>query len=170
MGNLCTSGGVGTSNSIMKKREKSGNPSELIEVPPAADNEYREVAWGIQNDGDMISPFWVNKPKVGENDVKIEMKYCGICHTDCHFALNELGGAIYPMVPGHELVGTVVEVGANVTKVKVGDNAGVGCMIDSCMECGTCDGGDEQYCENGGSVLTYNSKKNHKRIGGNPDT
>jgi uncharacterized zinc-type alcohol dehydrogenase-like protein len=128
------------------------------------------VAWGIENDGTGISPMWVNKPKCGENHVKIEMKFCGVCHTDCHFGLNELGGSIYPMVPGHELVGTVVEVGDKVTKVKLGDNAGVGVIIDSCLTCDSCLGGDEQYCEKGGYTHTYNSKKTYGHIGGNPDT
>lgn len=66
------------------------------------------------------------------------MKYCGICHSDCHIGLNDLSGCMYPIVPGHELAGTVVEVGSKVTKVKVGDNVGVGCISDSCLECGTC--------------------------------
>jgi uncharacterized zinc-type alcohol dehydrogenase-like protein len=74
------------------------------------------------------------------------------------------------MVPGHELIGTVVEVGSNVTKVKVGDNVGVGCIIDSCLECGACERGDEMYCEKGGHVHTYNSMKKYNHIGGNPDT
>lgn len=77
---------------------------------------------------------------------------------------------MYPMVPGHELVGTVVEVGSKVTKVKVGDNVGVGCIIDSCLDCDTCKNGDQQYCEKGGSTHTYNSLKKYGHIGGNPDT
>ena len=169
MGNMCKGpAAVSVADSISKK--KSNNPSEFIAIPPCGENEYREVAWGIENDGSGIAPIWVNKPKVGENDVKIEMKFCGVCHTDCHMGLNHLGGAIYPMVPGHELVGTVVEVGDKVTKVKVGDNAGVGCIIDSCLACEMCAAGDEQYCELGGHTHTYNSKKTYGHIGGNPDT
>jgi D-arabinose 1-dehydrogenase-like Zn-dependent alcohol dehydrogenase len=85
----------------------------------------------------------INRPKVGDNDVRFEMKYCGICHSDVHIARNELGGCMYPVVPGHELVGTVVEVGSKVTKVKVGDNVGVGCIVDSCLDCNMCSIGDE---------------------------
>jgi uncharacterized zinc-type alcohol dehydrogenase-like protein len=71
------------------------------------------------------------------------MKYSGICHSDCHIGKNDLGDAIFPMVPGHELIGTVTEVGAKVTKVKVGDNVGVGVIKDSCLDCGQCKIGDE---------------------------
>jgi len=71
------------------------------------------------------------------------MKYCGICHTDCHLGNNDMGFSMYPLVAGHELCGTVVEVGSKVTKVAVGDNVGVGCIVDSCLECGNCLLGDE---------------------------
>jgi len=106
---------------------------------------------------------------VGDFDVKFEMTYCGICHSDCHIGLNEMGNCIYPIVPGHELVGTVVEVGSKVTKVKVGDNVGVGCISDGCLNCTTCEKGDEQYCLGGKSVHTYNDKKRYTHLGGNPD-
>jgi uncharacterized zinc-type alcohol dehydrogenase-like protein len=139
-------------------------------IPPCADNEYREVAWGIEKWGEKFKPLWINRPKVGDNDVKFEMKYCGICHSDVHLGLNHLGGSMYPIVPGHELVGTVTEVGSKVTKVKVGDNVGVGCIKDSCLKCDTCKTGDEQYCEGGGNTHTYNSMKTYGHIGGNPDT
>lgn len=85
----------------------------------------------------------INRPKVGDYDVKFELMFCGICHSDCHMGLNHLGGAIYPIVPGHELAGTVVEIGSKVSKVKVGDNVGVGCIIDSCLDCELCKRGDE---------------------------
>jgi uncharacterized zinc-type alcohol dehydrogenase-like protein len=140
------------------------------DIPPCGDNEYREVAWGIPKFGEKFCPMWINRPVVGDYDVKFEMKYCGICHSDCHLGLNHLGGSMYPMVPGHELCGTVVEVGSKVTSVKVGDNVGVGCIIDSCLNCNSCHSGNEQYCENGGSTHTYNSEKTHGHIGGNPDT
>lgn len=77
---------------------------------------------------------------------------------------------MYPMVPGHELVGTVLEVGSKVTKVKVGDNVGVGCISDSCLDCKMCAIGDEQYCMGGGNVHTYNDEKRYGHIGGNPST
>lgn len=87
-------------------------------------------------------------------DVKFEMLYNGICHTDCHFGLNHLHRTVYPFVPGHELLGRVVEVGKNVTKFAIGDNVGVGTMVGACMNCKQCKEGDEQYCEPG-RVGTY---------------
>jgi len=88
-------------------------------------------------------PLKINRPNVGDYDVKFEMTYCGICHTDIHFGRNHLGGSVYPLVPGHELIGRVVEVGNKVVKVKVGDNVGVGCIVDSCLDCQVCKDGDE---------------------------
>jgi alcohol dehydrogenase (NADP+) len=120
-----------------------------MDIPACSDNEYREVAWGIEHFGEQFKPIWINRPKVGDFDVRFEMKFCGVCHSDCHIGHNDLGDAMFPMVPGHELIGTVTEVGAKVTKVKVGDNVGVGCIKDSCLGCPTCERGDEQYCEKG---------------------
>jgi D-arabinose 1-dehydrogenase-like Zn-dependent alcohol dehydrogenase len=80
-------------------------------ILPKAENEYQEVAWGLKDYGCKFEPFYINRPLVGDFDVKFEMTFCGICHSDCHIGLNELGNCIYPLVPGHELVGTVVEVG-----------------------------------------------------------
>lgn len=94
---------------------------------------------------------------VGPTDVRIEILYCGICHSDIHQARDEWGGSIFPMVPGHEIVGRVTEVGKNVTKFKAGDLAGVGCMVDSCRTCASCRAGEEVYCDNGKVVFTYNS-------------
>lgn len=109
----------------------------------------------------------INRPKCGKKAVRFEMLYCGICHSDCHFGLNHLTGAMYPMVPGHELIGKVTEIGTDVTKVKVGDYVGVGCTIDSCQNCENCDAGDEQYCEKW--THTYNSKKVCGHQDGNQD-
>jgi alcohol dehydrogenase (NADP+) len=89
-------------------------------------------------------------------DVEIEILYCGICHSDLHTARNEWRGSKFPVVPGHEIVGKVTKVGEGVTKFKVGDLAGVGCMVDSCRECAQCKADLEQYCEPG-NVMTYNS-------------
>ena len=88
------------------------------------------------------------------NDVKIEIKYCGVCHSDVHTARSEWGPTIYPCIPGHEIVGNVIEVGEKVTKYKIGDTVGVGVMVDSCRKCEYCQEGEEQYCENGMTV-TY---------------
>jgi uncharacterized zinc-type alcohol dehydrogenase-like protein len=90
------------------------------------------------------------------HDVEIEILYCGVCHSDLHTVRNEWHSTIYPCVPGHEIVGRVVQVGDHVTKFKAGDLAGVGCMVDSCRECDYCKDGLEQYCEEG-NTGTYNS-------------
>lgn len=101
-----------------------------------------------------LAPYSFERRDVGANDVKIEILYCGICHSDLHYVRNEWGGAIYPAVPGHEIVGRITSVGADVKKFKEGDLAGVGCFVDSCRHCHSCREGLEQYCENG-FVGTY---------------
>lgn len=103
----------------------------------------------------------------GPNDVVIDIKYAGICHSDIHQAREEWGKANFPMVPGHEIGGVVVSVGTNVTKFIVGDHAGVGCMVDSCRSCGECREGNEQYCHTG-MVGTYNSKYKYAVECGSP--
>ena len=94
---------------------------------------------------------------VGKKDVKITIKHAGICHSDIHQAREEWGKGIFPMVPDHEIAGVVESVGAEVTKYKVGDSVGVGCMVDSCRGCQSCKAGDENYCATG-AVMTYNGK------------
>jgi uncharacterized zinc-type alcohol dehydrogenase-like protein len=94
------------------------------------------------------------------SDVVIDILYCGVCHSDIHNARNDWGGAVYPMVPGHEIVGRVSQVGAEVSRFKVGDAVGVGCLVDSCQHCRTCARGLEQYCENG-FTPTYNGVDPH---------
>ena len=91
------------------------------------------------------------------NDVRIDIRYAGICHSDIHQVRDEWGGAQFPMVPGHEIVGEVAEVGSDVTAHQVGDLVGVGCFVDSCLECAACNDGEEQFCEQG-VVQTYNDK------------
>ncbi|MGW1746251.1 NAD(P)-dependent alcohol dehydrogenase [Streptomyces sp. NPDC002092] len=98
----------------------------------------------------------IERREVGEFDVLIDIKFAGICHSDIHQAREGWGEAIFPMVPGHEIAGIVSEVGAGVTKYRVGDRVGVGCLVDSCRECESCKAGEEQYCT-GGNVGTYNS-------------
>jgi alcohol dehydrogenase (NADP+) len=96
-----------------------------------------------------LAPYSFTRRAVGVNDVKIEILYCGVCHSDLHTARNEWNNTIYPSVPGHEIVGRVTAVGDSVKAFKVGDLAGVGCMVDSCQSCSSCGEGLEQYCENG---------------------
>ncbi len=103
-----------------------------------------------------LEPFTFERREPGPHDVLIEILYCGICHSDIHQARDEWGGAIFPMVPGHEIVGRVTRVGSQVTRFAVGEPAGVGCFVDSCSRCESCKDGLEQYCE-GPLVFTYNS-------------
>ncbi|MEU6093823.1 NAD(P)-dependent alcohol dehydrogenase [Streptomyces sp. NPDC047079] len=98
----------------------------------------------------------IERREVGEFDVLIDIKFAGICHSDIHQAREGWGEAIFPMVPGHEIAGVVSEVGSGVTKFKVGDRVGVGCMVDSCRECENCLAGLEQYCLKG-MIGTYNA-------------
>ena len=105
-----------------------------------------------------LEAYNFERSAVGPDDVQIDILFCGVCHSDLHQVKNEWGGSQYPMVPGHEIVGTVLSVGANVTKFKVGDLAGVGVMVDSCKTCKTCAQDLEQYCEEG-FVGTYNNKE-----------
>ncbi len=105
-----------------------------------------------------LKPWNFERKDPGARDVQIEILYCGVCHSDIHQVRDEWGGSIYPMVPGHEIVGRVIKAGASVKKFKEGDLAGVGCMVDSCRECDACRDGEEQYCEGGGAVLTYNAR------------
>jgi D-arabinose 1-dehydrogenase-like Zn-dependent alcohol dehydrogenase len=95
--------------------------------------------------------------ELGENDLLIDIAFAGICHSDIHQVREEWGSAIFPMVPGHEIAGTVAAVGSGVTRHQVGDRVGVGCMVDSCGECEQCKNGEEQFCERG-AVMTYNGR------------
>jgi uncharacterized zinc-type alcohol dehydrogenase-like protein len=104
-----------------------------------------------------LAPFNFERRDVGPHDVQIEILYCGVCHSDIHQVRDEWGGSIFPMVPGHEIVGKITKVGAHVTKFKVGETAGVGCFVDSCRVCPSCEAGLEQYCEVG-MVGTYNAR------------
>src|SRR5271168_3796712 len=102
-------------------------------------------------------PYSFERRDPGPKDVAIDIQFCGICHSDIHQARNEWNTSIYPMVPGHEIVGTVAAVGSEVTKFKVGDAAAVGVFVDSCGECTSCKDGEEQYCDNPRMVGTYNA-------------
>jgi len=99
----------------------------------------------------------IERRAVGENDVLIDIKFTGICHSDIHQVNEGWREGIFPMVPGHEIAGVVAEVGPGVTRFAVGDRVGVGCMVDSCRECDNCKAGLEQYCLTNGTIWTYNS-------------
>ena len=111
--------------------------------------------YAVSHKDDTFKPFSFTRHAMGENDILIEIFYAGICHSDIHSARSEWKDGIYPMVPGHEIAGRVVAVGNKVSKFKLGDYAGVGCMVNSCGECAACKQSQEQFCENGKTVFTY---------------
>jgi len=118
-------------------------------------------AYGAQSATSPIAPLSLDRREVGPTDVQIQILFCGVCHSDLHTARGEWPGTVYPVVPGHEIVGKVTGVGNKVKSFKVGDLAGVGCLVDSCMECSSCSEGLQQYCDAGGMVFTYNSPDKH---------
>lgn len=109
-----------------------------------------------------LTPFNFERREPGPHDVQFDILFCGVCHSDLHQVEDEWGHGIFPMVPGHEIVGRITKVGSHVKKFKVGDLAGVGCLVDSCRECENCTEGLEQYCLNGISG-TYNSYEQDKK-------
>ena len=118
--------------------------------------------YATQGPTSVLEPFTFERREPGPHDVLIEILYCGICHSDIHQARDEWGGAIFPMVPGHEIVGRVARVGSGVKRFTVGDLAGVGCFVDSCRACASCKAGLEQYCE-GHIVWTYNGTEKDEK-------
>lgn len=103
-----------------------------------------------------LAPYSFERRELLADDILIDILYCGICHSDIHVVHNDWGGAQYPVVPGHEIIGKVKAVGSSVTQFKPGDTVGVGCLVDSCQECESCHSGYEQYCEKG-NTGTYNA-------------
>jgi uncharacterized zinc-type alcohol dehydrogenase-like protein len=119
-------------------------------------------AYAAMSAGAKLVPFTFSRREPGPQDVLITIRYCGICHSDIHQARDEWGGAVFPMVPGHEIVGTVAETGPAVTRFRTGDLVGVGCIVDSCRECVPCKEGEEQYCL-GHLAFTYNGTEKDGR-------
>jgi uncharacterized zinc-type alcohol dehydrogenase-like protein len=113
-------------------------------------------SYAVHNAKDKLAPWNFERREVGADDIMIDILYCGVCHSDIHQVRSEWFPGIYPMVPGHEIVGRIVKVGSNVSNFKEGELAGIGCMVDSCQECGNCKKGYEQFCETGKTVFTYN--------------
>ncbi|NIJ75540.1 putative zinc-type alcohol dehydrogenase-like protein [Xanthomonas campestris] len=111
-----------------------------------------------------LAPYAFERRALRPDDVAMEILYCGVCHSDLHTARNDWGMSYYPIVPGHEIIGRVIEVGAQVTGFKAGDHVAVGCMVDSCRECDQCRKGDEQLCRQG-PIYTYSG---YDRISGEP--
>ena len=124
---------------------------------------YETFAYARESKDGTFKAITIKRSDVGPDDVKFDVLFCGICHTDVHFANDDMGITHWPLVPGHELAGVVTGVGANVKSVAVGDRVGVGCIVDSCMSCGQCDQSEEQYCENG-MTMTYSSDIKHGHI------
>lgn len=113
------------------------------------------LGWAARDTSGILSPLKFTRRATSERDVQFKVLYCGVCHSDLHSVKNEWGGANYPLIPGHEVVGVVTEVGSKVQKFKVGDEVGVGCMVNSCRKCDQCAYHLENYCSN--MIQTYNS-------------
>ena len=120
----------------------------------------KTAAYGTHSATEDLALMEIDRRGIGKKDVAIDIDYCGVCHSDIHMARNEWGWSEYPVVPGHEIIGRVTEVGEEVSAFKPGDLVGVGCMVDSCRECNSCHEGLEQYCEKE-MTLTYGSPDHH---------
>ena len=128
--------------------------------PTAARNPTAIPAYGVTDARAPLAPLSIMRREPLPTDVEIDILYCGVCHSDIHTARGEWRNAIYPVVPGHEIIGRVTRVGADVTRHRPGDLAAVGCLVDSCRACGQCRAGLEQYCA-AGSIQTYNGEDRH---------
>lgn len=117
----------------------------------------KTIGYAAQEAGGKLERFDFERRELRPNDVAIDIEYCGVCHSDLHQVANDWGRSMFPMVPGHEIVGRVVGVGSNVKNFKEGDRAAVGCLVDSCMECDQCEKHNESYCRNG-FTGTYNGE------------
>jgi len=126
-------------------------------APPVAGQGVLAAGMGAASGDSGLVPLTLARRAPKPDDVEIAIAFCGLCHSDVHATRGEWGGQVYPLVPGHEIVGTVSRTGSNVTEFAVGDRVGVGCMVDSCRECESCLDGLEQYCENG-MTGTYGAK------------
>lgn len=117
----------------------------------------KAIGYATKHSYSRLKPFEFERQEAGASEIELDVLYCGVCHSDIHQAKNEWSNTVYPCMPGHEVVGRVTRVGASVTRHKVGDMVGVGCMIESCRHCEPCQTGDQNYCEGENSWLaTYN--------------
>ncbi|PHN05743.1 Zn-dependent alcohol dehydrogenase [Flavilitoribacter nigricans DSM 23189 = NBRC 102662] len=123
--------------------------------PNTMQQKLRSKGYAAKDNSGKLSSWEFERRPVGDDDILIDIKYASICHSDIHQMKGHWGPQQYPQIPGHEIVGIVAAVGKNVTKFKVGDRAGVGCMVDSCMECDSCTHGEEHFCERGETLFTY---------------
>ncbi|XP_047954650.1 8-hydroxygeraniol dehydrogenase-like [Salvia hispanica] len=120
---------------------------------PETEHPVKAVGWASRDTSGVMSPFNFSRRATGDRDVQFKVLYCGVCHSDLHMIKNEWGFTQYPIVPGHEIVGIVTEIGNKVEKVKVGDKVGVGCLVGSCRQCDQCSNDLENYCSK--QILTY---------------
>ncbi|KAH6837513.1 cinnamyl alcohol dehydrogenase 8 [Perilla frutescens var. hirtella] len=120
---------------------------------PETEHPVKAVGWAARDTSGVFSPFNFSRRATGEHDVQFKVLYCGVCHSDLHMIKNEWGFTQYPIVPGHEIVGVVTEVGSKVEKFKAGDKVGVGCLVGSCRQCDQCSNDLENYCPK--QILTY---------------
>ncbi|KAH7520412.1 8-hydroxygeraniol dehydrogenase [Ziziphus jujuba] len=123
---------------------------------PEDEHPVKAFGWAARDKSGHLSPFNFSRRQTGDEDVSFKVLYCGICHSDLHSLRNDWGYTFYPIVPGHEIVGEVTEVGSKVKKVQVGDKVGVGCIVGACDSCDSCNNGLENYCRK--MILTYSSK------------
>ncbi|KAF0899517.1 hypothetical protein E2562_019999 [Oryza meyeriana var. granulata] len=130
-------------------------PTEAAAEKQRQQQPRKAVGLAARDASGHLSPLTIACRSTGDDDVAIKILYCGICHSDLHSIKNDWKNTIYPIVPGHEIAGVVTEVGKNVTKFKAGDKVGVGCMVNSCQSCESCNQGFENHCP--GIILTYNS-------------
>src|SRR4051794_31696065 len=130
--------------------------TETTNIATTSSEATAARAYGAPAADAPLEPLQIERRAVGPKDVRIDIKFCGICHSDIHFTRGEWGKIPYPAIPGHEIAGVVAEVGAEVSKFSAGDRVGVGCMVNSCRECENCQKGDEQYCIPG-NTQTYGS-------------
>jgi uncharacterized zinc-type alcohol dehydrogenase-like protein len=142
-----------TAPSTKRKVASKAPPTKSVAAP----KKSVVRAYAAQSPDAKLGPFQIERRELRPRDVQFEILFCGVCHSDIHMARNEWGQTIYPVVPGHEIVGRVTAVGDKVTKFKTGDLAGVGCLVDSCRQCANCKKGLEQYCTVG-NVLTYSGR------------
>ena len=138
------------------------NPSSVLspEAPVEQPGRIKTIGYAAQSATSPLTPFSFERRTPGPLDVQIDILYCGVCHSDLHTVRNEWTNSVYPVVPGHEIIGRVTKVGSKVRKFKEGDLAAVGCMVDSDRVCESCKADLEQYCETG-PTFTYNSEDKH---------
>ena len=151
------SGTMGAGAMLMGSVPFLGNASINEQTNRTIDmnTKIKTKGYAAKDTSGKLSPWEFERRPIGDDDIMIDVKFVSICHSDIHQMKGHWGAQQYPQVPGHEIVGVVAAVGKNVTKFKIGDRAGVGCMVDSCMECDSCTHGEEHFCENHQTMFTY---------------